>query len=185
MRAMRRVCGHDGVPAAQQHDLRHAGLGGAAARVWQGRAPRGLLGAAGGGAGHGRQSSAGCARACDSGDAKEILAGVPAQQLSRVYTLAPETFTDEEMVAMDTYFGNEGYTRYDATLADFTKNDLSTDVILEDKAGFFKLWLTVGQRQPDLYLDALLELDLPFFCIPIGRMRVRPNTLKRACLRAR
>ena len=62
----------------------------------------------------------------------------------------------------DTYFGNEGYTRYDATLADFTKNDLSTDVILEDKAGFFKLWLTVGQRRPDLYLDALLELDLPF-----------------------
>ena len=97
----------------------------------------------------------------DSGDAKEMLS-VPAQQLSRVYTLAPETFTDEEMVAMDTYFGNEGYTRYDATLADFTKNDLSTDVILEDKAGFFKLWLTVGQRRPDLYLDALLELDLPF-----------------------
>ncbi|MFR8978167.1 MAG: DUF6020 family protein, partial [Christensenellales bacterium] len=94
----------------------------------------------------------------DSGDAKEMLS-VPAQQLSRVYTLAPETFTDEEMVAMDTYFGNEGYTRYDATLADFTKNDLSTDVILEDKAGFFKLWLTVGQRRPDLYLDALLELD--------------------------
>ena len=79
-----------------------------------------------------------------------------------MYTLAPETFTDEEMVAMDTYFGNEGYTRYDATLADFTKNDLSTDVILEDKAGFFKLWLTIGQRRPDLYLDALLELDLPF-----------------------
>lgn len=97
----------------------------------------------------------------DSGDAKEMLS-VPAQQLSRVYKLAPETFTDEEMVAMDTYFGNEGYTRYDATLADFTKNDLSTDVILEDKAGFFKLWLTVGQRRPDLYLDALLELDLPF-----------------------
>ena len=97
----------------------------------------------------------------DSGDAKEMLS-VPAQQLSRVYTLAPETFTDEEMVAMDTYFGNEGYTRYDATLADFTKNDLSTDVILEDKAGFFKLWLTIGQRRPDLYLDALLELDLPF-----------------------
>ena len=66
------------------------------------------------------------------------------------------------MVAMDTYFGNEGYTRYDARLADFTKNDLSTDVILEDKAGFFKLWLTVGQRRPDLYLDALLELVLPF-----------------------
>lgn len=97
----------------------------------------------------------------DSGDAKEMLS-VPAQQLSRVYTLAPETFTEEEMVAMDTYFGNEGYTRYDATLADFTKNDLSTDVILEDKAGFFKLWLTIGQRRPDLYLDALLELDLPF-----------------------
>lgn len=156
-----RVCGHDGVPAAQQHDLRHAGLGGAAARVWQGHAPRGLLGAAGGGAGHGRPTTLAALTHADSGDAKEMLS-VPAQQLSRVYTLAPETFMDEEMVAMDTYFGNEGYTRYDATLADFTKNDLSTDVILEDKAGFFKLWLTIGQRRPDLYLDALLELDLPF-----------------------
>ena len=97
----------------------------------------------------------------DSGDAKEMLS-VPAQQLSRAYTLSPESFTEADMFAMDTYFGDAGYTRYDATLADFTKNDLVTDVILEDKAGFFNLWLTIGARCPNIYLDALLELDLPF-----------------------
>ena len=97
----------------------------------------------------------------DSGDAKEMLS-VPAQQLSRAYTLSPESLTEADMFAMDTYFGDAGYTRYDATLADFTKNDLVTDVILEDKAGFFNLWLTIGARCPNIYLDALLELDLPF-----------------------
>ena len=120
----------------------------------------------------------------DSGDAKEMLS-VPAQQLSRVYTLAPETFTHEEMVAMDTYFGNEGYTRYDGTLADFTKNDLSTDVILEDKAGCFE---TLADRRPEtarIFIWTRCWSWICRFCIPIGRMRARPNTLKRVCLRAR
>lgn len=97
----------------------------------------------------------------ESGDAKEMLS-VPAQQLARAYTLSPESFTEDELSAMDTYFANKSYTRYDATLADPVKNDIVTDAVKADKAGFLKLWLSIGRKCPNIYLDAMLRLELPF-----------------------
>ena len=46
-----------------------------------------------------------------------------AQRLSASFAPKPVV---EKYGIMDTYFGNKGYTRYDAALADFHENDLST-----------------------------------------------------------
>ena len=95
------------------------------------------------------------------GDAKEMLS-VPIQQLCRAYRLAPERFTESDMVEMDAFFEDQAYTRYDPTLSDPTKNKFATDVFLEDKAAFFALWKRIGVQCPQIYLDAFLNTALPF-----------------------
>lgn len=95
------------------------------------------------------------------GDAKEMLS-VPIQQLCRAYRLAPECFTESDMVEMDAFFEDQAYTRYDPTLSDPTKNKFATDVFLEDKAAFFALWKRIGVQCPQIYLDAFLNTALPF-----------------------
>lgn len=87
---------------------------------------------------------------------------MPIQQLCRAYRLAPECFTESDMVEMDAFFEDQAYTRYDPTLSDPTKNKFATDVFLEDKAAFFALWKRIGVQCPQIYLDAFRSTALPF-----------------------
>ena len=55
-------------------------------------------------------------------------------------------------------------------------------MILEDKAGFFKLWLTIGQRLIFIWTRTA-GLDLPFLYILLsGVCGLTANHIKRACL---
>lgn len=107
------------------------------------------------------------------GNVREMLS-VPMQQLARAYRYAPEVFTEEEMQAMDTYLRERGYERYDATLADPVKFCFNTEAFKADPAGAAKLWLSVGQKCPRVYLDAFLNLMLPYL-YPYQTYRVTPE----------
>ena len=95
------------------------------------------------------------------GNIREMLS-VPAQQLARVYRDAPQTFTEEDMEDLNWFIGKNAYGLYDPTLADPVKNQINTQHFQEDPVRALRLWLSVGVRQPGLYLDAFLNTALPF-----------------------
>lgn len=95
------------------------------------------------------------------GNIREMLS-VPAQQLARAYRDAPQAFTEEDMADLDWLIEKNAYVHYDPTLADFVKNNVNTQGVQEDPARALRLWLSVGLRQPGLYLDAFLNTALPF-----------------------
>ena len=109
----------------------------------------------------------------EKGNIREMFS-VPMQQLSRAHQLAPEVFTEEEQQALDVYFRDRGYERYDPTLADPVKWCFNNDAFEADPAGAAKLWLSIGKKCPNIYLDAFLDLMLPFL-YPTTTYRVTPE----------
>lgn len=99
---------------------------------------------------------------------------VPMQQLSSAHRLAPEVFTEEEQQALDTYLRDRGYERYNPTLADPVKWCFNNEAFEADPAGAAKLWLSIGRKCPNIYLDAFLDLMLPFL-YPTTTYRVTPE----------
>ena len=97
----------------------------------------------------------------EGGDAKEMFS-VPAQQLARAYQESPESFTPEERAAMDEFFKQECYTRYDEKFADPVKNFINTPAVMANPRGALKLWASIGKKCPDIYHDAFWNLALPF-----------------------
>lgn len=95
------------------------------------------------------------------GNVREMLC-VPMQQLSRAWRDAPQSFTGQEREAMDAFFLDQGYLRYDPTLADPVKYTFNTEAFEEDPMRFARLWLSVGVKCPAVYLDAFLNTALPF-----------------------
>lgn len=107
------------------------------------------------------------------GNIREMFS-VPMQQLSRAHRLAPEVFTEEEQQALDTYLRDRGYERYNPTLADPVKWCFNNEAFEADPAGAAKLWLSIGRKCPNIYLDAFLDLMLPFL-YPTTTYRVTPE----------
>lgn len=107
------------------------------------------------------------------GNIREMFS-VPMQQLSRAHRLAPEVFTEEEQQALDTYLRDRGYERYNPTLADPVKWCFNNEAFEADPAGAAKLWLSIGRKCPSIYLDAFLDLMLPFL-YPTTTYRVTPE----------
>lgn len=103
----------------------------------------------------------------EDGSVVEMLS-VPIQQLARARLTAPECFTDGQKALMDEVFTDANYhtqarlyTRYEPTLADPVKNDLSEDVVRARFGELAAMWASVGARCPGVYLDAFLHLALP------------------------
>ena len=109
----------------------------------------------------------------DKGSAGEMFS-VPMQQLSRVHALDPDAFDEDEQAAMDTYFIDRGYEHYDPTISDPVKFYFNGEAFAADPAGAAKLWLSVGAKRPDIYIDAFLNLMLPML-YPYRTYRVTPE----------
>lgn len=101
----------------------------------------------------------------EKGNIREMLS-VPIQQLSRAHRFAPQVFTQEEQQALDTYICDRGYELYDETLSDQVKWRFQTEEFKKDPVGAANLWLSIGKKCPEIYLDAFLNLMLRI-CIPI------------------
>ena len=109
----------------------------------------------------------------EKGNIREMLS-VPIQQLSRAHRFAPQVFTQEEQQALDTYICDRGYELYDETLSDQVKWRFQTEEFKKDPVGAAKLWLSVGKKCPEIYLDAFLNLMLPYL-YPYQVYRVTPE----------
>ncbi|MBR2943046.1 MAG: hypothetical protein IKB82_06575 [Clostridia bacterium] len=97
-----------------------------------------------------------------SGNPSEMLS-IPIQQLARARNLASKRLTEGEISAIDRLMPQESWRLYDPTISDPVKFAFDTDAFLADKAGFAKLYLSVGKKCPDVYIDALLAHTLAFW----------------------
>lgn len=106
--------------------------------------------------------NAGLQRMTDAvpGRTSEMLS-VPAQQLARARLYAEDRFTDEERAQMDALLPNEAYKNYEPTLSNPIKNAIDERMMKENKGAVVKLWMDIGKKCPDVYLDAFLNLALP------------------------
>jgi len=97
-----------------------------------------------------------------SGNPSEMLS-IPIQQLARVRNLANERLTQEERAQIDLLMPKESWRLYDPTISDPVKFAFDTDAFLADKAGFVRLYGSVGAKCMDVYVDALLAHTLAFW----------------------
>ena len=96
------------------------------------------------------------------GNLSEMLS-IPIQQLARARNLAQDRLTAEECAQMDLYMPEESWRLYDPTISDPVKFPFNTDAFVADKAGFVRLYLSVGAKCVDVYIDALLAHTLAFY----------------------
>jgi hypothetical protein len=81
---------------------------------------------------------------------------VPIQQIARTYNLDEDAFSVEEKAALYEYLPEEYLEKYNAKLADQVKLGFVNEKYAEDKAGFWKIWITGLKKSPVSYLNAWL-----------------------------
>ncbi|MCE5342924.1 MAG: DUF6020 family protein [Eubacteriales bacterium] len=99
----------------------------------------------------------------ESGSYVEMLS-IPLQQTMRAATRG--TITPEEKAKLEELFWQyeSGWDAlYTPMCADNVKWNLDEDVFSADLGGYLSLWWQVGLRNPQLYLEAFLEQNLPYY----------------------
>lgn len=91
----------------------------------------------------------------ERGDVREMLS-VPMQQLARAYQRAPEKLSLEERKYIEALIAPENLEQYVSVNADPVKSGFRTEVMRAAPGLFLKNWLSVGAKDPRLYLDSFL-----------------------------
>lgn len=94
-----------------------------------------------------------------SHDVHEMMS-VPCMQLSRVMINNPEQLTEKEKKKIAEYIPNYmAYQQFEA-ISDSMKNTFNEKKFHKSPMDFFKLWLTVGLKNPVNYIDAFARLTI-------------------------
>lgn len=98
-----------------------------------------------------------------SAESQEILT-VPIMQLARVWNASPEDFSEEEKQAMESFMEpGEAWSAYNPVLSDQVKLHFDSAAYRENKASFWKLWVSGGISHPAAYLNAWLMTSYGFW----------------------
>lgn len=99
------------------------------------------------------------------GDKREMLS-VPMQQAACIANRALSgeevSLTEEELAAICEVIPQENLRAYLPVCADPVKEGFRTDVLTADLGRYVKIWLSVGMKNPGLYLAAFKELVYPY-----------------------
>lgn len=87
------------------------------------------------------------------GDAREMFS-VPMQQLARVWTVEPESLTEEEEAYIETLIAPSALEAYVRVNADPVKSGFCTPILKEDPGKFLSVWISAGLKNPDHYFDS-------------------------------
>ena len=96
------------------------------------------------------------------GDAREMLSW-PIQQLARARNLHGDDLTDGERAAIDELMPGESWALYDPTISDPVKFEFDTQALLRDVGRYARVYVSVGAKCPQAYLDALLHHTYSFW----------------------
>ncbi len=89
------------------------------------------------------------------GEKAEMLC-VPMQQLARAHYEAKECFTEEELETMYSLIPETILQNYNPKLADNVKVNFLEDNFKGAPGKYFKLWLEIGLKRPDIYINSFL-----------------------------
>ena len=104
------------------------------------------------------------------GDLSEMLSW-PIQQLARARCVAEDRLTDGESAAIDELMPDGAWALYDPTISDPVKFRFDTERFLSDPQRYAGVYLSVGKKCPEVYLDAVLMHTFAFW-YPYSEYRV-------------
>lgn len=81
---------------------------------------------------------------------------VPSQQLARAYNEDKDIFTEDEIKCLESFYPRESLDSYLPKLADCTKGMLNGEYFQEHISEYVKLWLSIGLKAPEVYLNSFL-----------------------------
>lgn len=81
---------------------------------------------------------------------------LPIQQLARVLNVNNSDVTEEEVQTIYNYIPAENIVQYLPDNVDYVKEGFNSNLFKKDSLTFFKTWLSVGLKNPSIYLDAFL-----------------------------
>lgn len=97
------------------------------------------------------------------GDVREMLS-VPMQQIAYVVACHEDSLTEEIKEGIEKYLPVEELSQlYNPRFADPVKNRFCSENFQENKGGFLKLWLKLFWDYPKEYIEAFLNLNLPYW----------------------
>ena len=96
------------------------------------------------------------------GDLCEMLSW-PIQQLARARNLHGDDLTDGERAAIDELMPGESWALYDPTISDPVKFEFDTQALMRDVGRYARVYVSVGAKCPQAYLDALLHHTYSFW----------------------
>lgn len=96
------------------------------------------------------------------GDMSEMLS-VPIQQMARARLTEGDKLSEEERTAIDELMPGEAWRLYDPTISDPVKFEFDTETFRADVGHYVGIWLSIGAKCPNAYLDALLMQTYSFF----------------------
>lgn len=100
------------------------------------------------------------ATGAQSGSPREMLS-VPLQQMARTRVETEGTLPPEMRRELDRYISAEWvFAAYDPHLADPVKNRA---VIHDDPAGLIRMWIQLGMKHPQIYIDAFLDNSIGYW----------------------
>ncbi len=104
----------------------------------------------------------GAATGAVKGDLSEMLSW-PIQQLARARLTQSENLTQEECAQIDALMPEEAWRNYDPTISDPVKFEFDTQALLSDVGRYARVYVSVGAKCPQAYLDALLDHTYSFW----------------------
>ena len=110
------------------------------------------------------------ATGAEDGDLAEMLS-LPIQQLARARCTAGDRLSEDELQAIDRIMPGESWQLYDPTISDPVKFRFDTQEFLRDTRAYAGVYLSVGAKCPDVYIDALLAHTCAFW-YPYSAYRV-------------
>ena len=96
------------------------------------------------------------------GDLVEMLS-IPVQQLARARNLADDRLTEDERAAIDLIMPDNSWQLYDPTISDPVKFEFNTQAFRRDMGRYAGVYLSVGAKCMDVYIDALLAHTVAFW----------------------
>lgn len=88
---------------------------------------------------------------------------VPSQQIARVYNWNREVMTEEEVELVERFYQKELIEMYLPKLADYTKGGLKRDYFEAHLQEYIQLWLSLGCKAPNEYIDSFLVNNYGFW----------------------
>ncbi|MBR5969788.1 MAG: hypothetical protein IK016_05500 [Lachnospiraceae bacterium] len=88
---------------------------------------------------------------------------MPLQSMARTVNQRRDEIDEETLSLVEQYIPPETISQYLYFIADAVKNDANEDMLRENLSSFFRLWLSLGLRFPDEYVESVAANTIGFW----------------------